>query len=73
MSAEPLSHLRRLEAEAIFFDRDGRHHVDPQILSAVRAQRLETCSCGAHYEVGMNCYLCANRQDWIEVELHYNE
>ncbi len=57
----------------IFFDRDGRHHVDPQLLSEIRAQSLETCSCGAHYEVGTSCYLCAHRQDWAEVELHYNK
>lgn len=49
----------------LFFDgTDGLHHVDPELLAAVRAQTLETCVCGAHYEAGTACYLCAQRDDW---------
>ncbi len=52
-------------APPLFFDgEDSLHHVDPVLLVAVRAQRLATCSCGAHYEVGMHCYLCVQRVLW---------
>ncbi len=52
-------------APPLFFDGDDNlHHVDPVLLAAVRAQQLTVCSCGAHYEVGMTCYLCAQRRWW---------
>lgn len=51
----------------LFYDVGRLHHVRPDLLAAVRAQNLEKCACGAHYEVGSACFLCVQRQDWVEI------